>query len=151
MSDEQSAAMEHARGIAVIGGQREMPKGDRAPMTAEECLDCYERAEYPTAQRPPIERYLRCTVTFGCWTVEPGLQYERGDQLAPLLLQLQSVICEAWKAAAPTSIDDVPKFNDAVEQLVIRLWPGRAWFLEVHHAIAGWTQIYQPYGIPRSW
>lgn len=102
------------------------------------------------AIRPPVERYLRCTVTFGSWTIEPGLQYDRGERLAPLLSQLQLAIGEAWKAAAPVSIDDVPKLNERVEQLVTRLWPDRAWFLEVHHTTAGWTQIYQPYGIPRT-
>lgn len=104
---------------------------------------------FATPWRPPIERYLRCTVTFGAWTVEPGLQYDRAERMAPLLSQLQLAIVEAWKAAAPASIDDVPALNEAVEQLVTRLWPDRAWFLEVHHAIAGWTQIYQPYGVPR--
>lgn len=106
-------------------------------------------AEYLPAPRPPIERYLRCSVTFGCWTIEPGLEYRADDRLAPLLSQLQLVIGEAWKATAPWSIDDVPKLNETVERLVGERWPDRAWFLEVHHDIAGWTQIYQPYGVPR--
>lgn len=99
--------------------------------------------------RPPIERYLRCSLTFGAWTVEPGLQYDRGEKLSALLGQLQRAVGEAWNAASPVDIDDVPKLNDAVEAAVMLLWPDRAWFVGVHHDVAGWTQIYQPYGVPR--
>ncbi len=99
--------------------------------------------------RPPIERYLRCTVMFGAWTVEPGIEYHQGERLSSLLEQLQVAIGEAWHTAAPASIDDVPRLNEATERVIVLLWPDRAWFLEVYHAISGWTQIYQPYGIPR--
>lgn len=95
----------------------------------------------------PIERYIRCSVTRGSWTVEPGLEWRDGDNFDALCGDLRVI------AAA---VADLAGVNDAIgaaqraESVFRRWWPGRAFFVEVHDVEGRWTQTFQPFGMPRQ-
>jgi hypothetical protein len=101
--------------------------------------------------RPPVEHYLRCSVTIGDIVVEPGLELRAEDDdpaIAFMLKCLQSVATSIGKRAI-----DGPRMKAcaAAEMLFEVNWPGRAWFVELHDAkLESWTQTFQPYGVPMN-
>lgn len=95
-------------------------------------------------QRPPIERYLRCSVTVGKYTVEPGIEWRDGDDRLAMLAQLDQIAASIARWAASGDPMEVARSR---ESQFAALWPGRAWFVEVHNGDA-WTQIFQPFGVP---
>lgn len=98
------------------------------------------------ACRPGCEDYARCTVTVGALTVEPGIELRRGDDLEVMWVVLRSFALHV--ADLVRDLGWVP----ALEQVRLdfeHVWPGRAWFLELHDTDGRWTQSYQPYGVPR--
>ena len=57
---------------------------------------------------PPVERYVRCSVDCdGELTVEPGLQYEDGDDLGMLVSRLRHVVAVALQHAR----HEVPRYD----------------------------------------
>lgn len=101
--------------------------------------------------RPPIEHYLRCSVTVGDFVVEPGLELrddDSDDGIAFMLRCLESVATAVGRRAI-----DGPRMKAcaAARTLFEINWPGRAWFLELHDAkLEHWTQTFQPYGLPMN-
>lgn len=98
--------------------------------------------------RPPCEEYARCTVTVGELTVEPAIEVrDDDDTLEAMWLTLNSfalhiadlVKHHGWRSAMRSMRADFEY-----------VWPGRAWFVELHDTAGRWTQSYQPYGVPRS-
>ena len=100
-----------------------------------------------TIERPAVERYARCTLTYGAWTVEPGIEWREGDDFAALTRGLRDLAGAIGLAAA---MADPMTAARAAEHRFEATWPGRAFFLEIHDDAGAWTQIYQPYGIPRT-
>lgn len=96
---------------------------------------------------PPIERYIRCSVTVGNWTVEPGIECREGDDFNAVTEQLGQI---AGTIAARTQRTGDPIGSArAHETYFADSWFGRAFFIEVHDAkCERWTQTYQPYGVP---
>lgn len=96
---------------------------------------------------PPIERYIRCSVTVGNWTVEPGIEWREGDDFNSVTEQLGRIASAIARRAAMTY--DPIRASRRHEPMFADAWPGRAFFVEVHDAkFERWTQTYQPYGIP---
>ncbi len=94
----------------------------------------------------PVEHYARCTVTSRSGLcVEPGIEV-RDETLESLWLVLNSLALHAadmvermgWKDALPLIRADFE-----------HIWPGRAWFVEIHDKEGRGTQSYQPYGVPQ--
>jgi len=104
----------------------------------------------PPTIRPPLERYVRCTFEIpGGLTVEPGLEYRGDESLRALSASLRDVVIEACRGHVGAS-DDFRSLNDAIQRAVELAWPGRAWFVEIHGQDGLWTQVFQPYGVPRN-
>lgn len=81
--------------------------------------------------------------------VEPGLELRRGDDLEALTAQLEH-LAGGIGIVAPLEPDPA-RYLESLALLFEELWPGRAWFVEIHDAqLSRWTQSYQPYGIPRA-
>lgn len=97
--------------------------------------------------RPPIERYVRCSVTRGAWTVEPGLEWREGDDFEALSGDLEVLAC-GLASIVDTHRDPAAAARRGEVAFAAR-WPGRAFFIEVHAVDGRWIQIYQPYGVPR--
>lgn len=102
-------------------------------------------------KRPPVERYARCSFTIGALTIEPGLQYELGEDAEALCRQLREV-ARGSVDSIRIPIERVPFDNLAVdvERAIKATWPGRAYFVEIHSDDGCWTQIFQPFGVPRN-
>lgn len=101
--------------------------------------------EPPDPERPPIERYVRCSVTVGGLTVEPGIEWREGDNYEVVAGDL-AVIGEAIvRCGGPDPMQAARRGENAIAAR----WPGRAFFIEIHDTAGRWTQTYQPYGMPR--
>ena len=101
----------------------------------------------PTLDRPPIERYVRCSVTRGSWTVEPGIEWRTGDDFAAVSGLLERIAEDiALSALGGDPVEAAMRAEPTFEAW----WPGRAFFVEVHDAAGRWVQTYQPFGIPRN-
>lgn len=114
------------------------------------CLASLAVAVYAASKlthRPPVERYLRCSVTVGEYTVEPGLEWRDGDNRLAMLAQLDRIAASIARWSAAGEPMEVARSR---EPQFAALWPGRAWFVEVHSADGAWTQIFQPFGVPRN-
>jgi hypothetical protein len=111
-----------------------------------------------TTERPPCEHYARCTVTVVDdrpatpakrlleLTVEPGVEVRDGDDLDALWLVLHSLALHIGDVVLRRG------WTEAMQLVGVdfeHVWPGRAWFVELHDSAGRWTQSYQPYGIPR--
>lgn len=113
------------------------------------CLASLAVAVYAASNRthrPPVERYLRCSVTVGGVTVEPGIEWREGDNRTVTLQWLEHI---ASIIALRSADGDPMEVARSREPQFAALWPGRAWFVEVHNGEA-WTQIFQPFGVPRN-
>jgi hypothetical protein len=99
------------------------------------------------AFRPGCEDYARCTVTVGALTVEPGIEIRIGDDLESMWVVLRSL---ALHVADLVRVHGWMPTLELVRLDFEHVWPGRAWFLEIHDTHDRWTQSYQPYGIPRN-
>lgn len=92
----------------------------------------------------PIERYVRCSVLRGDWIIEPGLEWREGDNFDDLSSRLRCLVADM-----PVNGDPMEAARRS-EPTFQAMWPGRAFFVEVHDAHGDrWTQIFQPYGVPR--
>lgn len=116
------------------------------------------QARTRTLVRPPLERYIRDSLTFGdAITVEPGLEYRASDDLPELRARLaervRAVALAVEARIAPIDgwqPEDVQPLALALERELAAVWPDRAWFCEIHHVQGWWTQIFQPYGLPKN-
>lgn len=100
--------------------------------------------------RSPVEHYIRCSVTVGGVIVEPGLEMREGDDLDRLSGQLAE-LASAIGAGVPHWGAERALHCASFGASFGALWPGRAWFVELHDAkLERWTQSYQPYGVPRA-
>ena len=98
------------------------------------------------ADHPPIERYIRCSMTAAGWTVEPGIEWREGDDFDAITRRLQSIAL----TIAERSEGNPMAASRHGESMIALRWPGRAYFIEIHDAeCLRWTQSYQPYGLPR--
>lgn len=95
-----------------------------------------------------IEHYIRCSVTAGKWTVEPGIEFRDGDDedrmhgcLEPIALSIAESLQTPGERPMAASMASEPWFRGT--------WPGRAFFIEIHSTDHRWTQTFQPYGVPR--
>lgn len=89
------------------------------------------------------ERYIRLDITHPCgWNVVPGMEWRATDDIGELRRSLTNLIL----AASPT---DIATLAQSIADAFDRLWPGRAWFLEIEDSPGSWVQVYQPWtGIP---
>lgn len=98
--------------------------------------------------RPPIERYVRCSVTHGDWTCEPGVEWRDGDNELAMVRDLEVIACGVAEIAAhPAGPMAAAK---RAEPQFARWWLDRAFFIELHDTRGRWVQIFQPYGVPRN-
>lgn len=97
-------------------------------------------------ERPPIERYVRCSVTVGTWTVEPGVEWREGENCELLAGELETI---ARQITLLQHHFDPMAASMMGERAFAAQWPGRAFFIEIHDVAGRWTQTYQPYGMPR--
>jgi hypothetical protein len=121
-----------------------MPSDSRS-VTRDEMLAAF------APKRPPVERYARTTITVDGVTLEPGVQYERGEDSQGMSRQLRAVTARAVNSIR-IPLDRVP-FDALVgdlEAAITNEWPARAWFVEIHDEHGSWTQIFQPYGVPQD-
>lgn len=102
-------------------------------------------------RRPPVERYARTSFAAGSLTIEPGLEYERGEDAQGLSRQLRDVASAAVNEVR-IPIERIPfdYLATMIERAIIAQWPTRAYFIEVHDDAGCWTQIFQPFGVPRN-
>ena len=98
--------------------------------------------------RPPIERYIRCSVTRGAWTVEPGIEWRDQDDFEALSGDLE-VLAAGLASLADTHRDPAAAARRGEAAFAGR-WPDRAFFIEIHATDGRWVQIFQPFGIPRN-
>ena len=106
--------------------------------------------------RPPVERYVRLTLTDSDMTFEPGLSWVDGEDIGVLSDRLRHV-CEALlyrvtREVCPIDGWDIADFEviaSHFEESMREYWPDRAWFCEVHGGDT-WVQIFQPYGVPKN-
>lgn len=98
--------------------------------------------------RPPIERYVRCSVTRGAWTVEPGIEWCEGDSFEALSGDLE-VLAAGLASLTDTHRDPISASRRG-EAAFAQRWPGRAFFIEVHSTDGRWVQVFQPFGVPRN-
>ena len=99
--------------------------------------------------RPPIERYIRCSVDIPGGSIEVGLQH------CPNVSRefVRAVVRDAYfRATAMTDLE----FSELADLLTNFLehdfastWPTRAWFVEIWNEREALSQVYQPYGMPR--
>lgn len=110
--------------------------------------------EYVSVESRQIERYIRCSVDILGGSVELGLQHNGvpGDPSGDRAHVRKMVA--SWCAA--TERGGV-SFEARADQLIVDLesifsvhWPDRAWFVEIWNEREALSQVYQPYGMPRS-
>lgn len=102
-------------------------------------------------KRPPVERYARTSITVDGITFEPGVQYERGEDSQVMSRRLRDLTARAVNSIR-IPLERVP-FDTIAHDIEIEIameWPGRAYFVEIHDDASSWTQIFQPYGVPRN-
>lgn len=102
--------------------------------------------------RPPIERYMRCSVEIPGGSVEVGLSYETTpdvdrEDLRRVVLDECAAIDHEESSATVEQLADV--LTLLLECEFSSRWPNRAWFVEVWNDSEALTQVYQPYGMPR--
>jgi hypothetical protein len=97
--------------------------------------------------RPPREAYVRVSrpMESGA-TVEPGVELRDGDVFGEMAEQLYTMLVA--HDLGP-DVDDPRRIAAPIERAITTVWPGRAYFIEVH-GVGGWLQIFQPFGVPRN-
>lgn len=104
--------------------------------------------------RPPIERYVRCSVSvFGTknrviGSIEAGLLVVPGMNHRALREELRSVLDDACVSCRDR--EDADGLTALCESLITERWPSAAWFVEVWQEDEALTQVYAPFGMPRS-
>lgn len=105
----------------------------------------------PTPKRPPVERYMRCSIEIPHGSIEMGLEVTDGTGSRVTLRQVahaayMTVQMEGnWK----TVEDLADSITPVLELSMNSIWPDRAWFFEVWSATEALSQVYAPYGMPR--
>lgn len=105
--------------------------------------------------RPPVERYVRASVDIPGGSVEVGIGYRDGkpdidrDTIRKLVhsCYFKSKLADDWRGEIEYL---ATALTPMLERDIAFVWPGRAWFFEVWSATEALTQVYQPYGVPRS-
>lgn len=108
--------------------------------------------------RLPIESYLRATIAIPGGSIEAGLQRRPGEPLRWLRGRLHDVIAERslMLNGEPLNENNGQRLTDDLDIVMAETWPERAWFVELWLAGDGdgdgeaLTQVYAPYGMPRS-
>lgn len=102
--------------------------------------------------RPPVEHYLRCSVTVGEVVVEPGVELrpdDDSDETHEFMFRVLETVARSIAKRAQSG--SRTKALHAAKVLFEINWPGRAWFVELHDAkLERWTQTFQPYGVPMN-
>lgn len=121
-----------------------MPSDSRS-VTKDEMLAAF------SPKRPPVERYARTSFAIDGLTIEPGIEYELGEDSQALSRRLREVAARAVSEIR-IPVERIPFDNLAVdiERAITATWPGRAYFIEIHDDAGCWTQIFQPFGVPRN-
>jgi hypothetical protein len=91
------------------------------------------------------EIYARGMASFGDMEVHPGLELREGDDVDHLTNWLQR---QAAFAAARWE-DNHLEICRQVEERILEVYPGRAYFIETEKEGRG-VQVYQPFGMPRE-
>lgn len=111
-------------------------------------LGCYGELGPPTPARPPREKYTRCTVEAHGYTLEPAVEWRPGDDFADVVSALSDIARHVAKIHTATDAEVV---SERMATLIARQWPDRAYFVEVwQDGVAGFAQIFQPFGVPRN-
>lgn len=111
------------------------------------------RVPEPAPARPPIERYVRCSVTvFGSknraiGSIEAGLLVTPSQDHRALREELRHVLDDACVACRDR--EDADELTQLCESMIAGRWPAHAWFVEVWNEDEALTQVYAPYGMPR--
>lgn len=100
--------------------------------------------------RPPIEKYVRTTVTEHGYTLEPAVEWRDGDSFAHIV-ELLAAIAGAVAGASRHVGDDAMECAIDLGGTIAVRWPDRAYFVEVwQEGQSGFAQVFQPFGIPRN-
>lgn len=103
--------------------------------------------------RPPIERYVRCSHEVGVVTFEPGVEYRDGDDFSAVLARMREItalVAEAEFHQGALMVTAMDR-SRAVCDVFAAEWPDRAWFCDVFDSgPRGWAQTFQPFGVPRN-
>jgi hypothetical protein len=102
-----------------------------------------------TIARPPVEKYVRCSMQVGRYLLEPAVEYRSGDVYAQLLEELQ---CGTQLAVhfAP-EVRDIMHAADLAGGRIAERWPDRAYYVEAwEDGDEGYAQVVQPFGFPRN-
>jgi hypothetical protein len=105
------------------------------------------RAQPPlTFNRPPWESYIRTTVGYAGFTVEPGIEYRSADDFDYVVQELGHVVRDWCRETRGPIIN-----AESIGKGLAHRWPDRAYFVEVWQTGRnGWAQVFQPYGVPRN-
>jgi hypothetical protein len=97
-------------------------------------------------RRPPREDYVRVTVECEGFTLEPAVEYRRGEDFTSIATSLRRAADGPWSACT-----DQMLIADLVAYRIAERWPDRAYFVEVwQDGCEGFAQIFQPFGVPRN-
>lgn len=101
-----------------------------------------------TFQRPPREDYVRVTVECGGFTIEPAVEYQRGELFSLVAQSLRRAADGPWSSG---ECWDQMLVADVIAGRIAERWPDRAYFVEVwQNGTEGFAQVFQPYGVPRN-
>jgi hypothetical protein len=101
--------------------------------------------------RPMREAYARGVVAYGEIEIIGGIELRDGDRFVTLrdeLRKLLWLVIQGETTNAAQSSEE--SLTIAVERHIKRVWPDRAYFVEVGNDAEGWIQLFQPYGVPRN-
>jgi hypothetical protein len=97
--------------------------------------------------RPPREDYVRITLDWYGFTIEPAVEYRDGDSFGFLAAQLKCGVKDyGWDKS-----HDPMEVAMTVARGIEVSWPDRAYFVEVwQEGAEGFAQVFQPFGVPRN-
>ena len=105
------------------------------------------------APRPPIERYLRCSVEIPDGSVEMGLEVTGLADRQETRTVLRAIATMAYMRARlqggwATTEELADVITPDLEANMDEMWPNRPWFVEVWSSAEALTQVYAPLGMP---
>ncbi len=115
-------------------------------VSLEERLDKPTFFVRPADQRPPREDYVRITIDWRGFTIEPGLEYRNGDHFPTVAAEMRSTVqTYGWDNDTPMTV------AHTIADALVAHWPDRAYFVEVwQEGREGFAQVFQPFGLPRN-
>jgi hypothetical protein len=101
--------------------------------------------------RSTREAYARGVVTYGEIEIIGAVELRASDRFVELrdsMRKLLWLVVQSEITNAAQSSEE--SLTAGVERALKRVWPDRAYFVEVGNDAEGWIQVFQPYGVPRG-